>query len=429
MVKDDSVYRRRSFPARSLILAGTLFVLTVISAAERLKAMNDFAAGCCQVPGDVDHNGKINVSDVTVLVAHLFKGGPDLVCPAEADLNSDVALNISDLTFLIEFLFRGGAAPGECPPLIAIKDLEPGDDSVRGSANVSLPTGYRVVLWAKTDRWYVQPTTAQPFTVIRIGGRWSNFTNPWTRIAALLVDSDYIPGAIREDHPAVAAGVVDWDEYPERSPDRYIDWSNFRWRVKQAELTGPGPNAFSDDTANVRIDQDGRLHLRIDYRNGVWYCAEIVLDHALGYGTYTFRLDSRVDNLNYNTIFAGFLFDTSGQEFDMEFSQFLADPHNAQFVVQPWYLPGNIEFYDMPDSAQTSFTMEWRSDHITFTSWLGHADAPEPNTLLHTWTYTGANIPAPSDARVRFNLYLANGDPPSQGHEDEVVVASFGYSP
>lgn len=391
--------------------------------------MNDFAAGCCRQAGDVGHNGAVNVSDLTRLVAYLFSGGTELPCPAEADLNADVALNISDLTFLIDFLFRGGAAPGECPPLIAIKDLQPGDDSVRGSVNIPLPTGDRVVLWAKTDRWYIQPTTAKPYTVIRNDSRWSNFTNPWSRIVALLVDSSYLPGTVREEHPSDGTGVVDWDEYPARSPDRYIDWSSFRWRVKQGALTGPGPNAFSDDTANVRVDQDGRLHLGIDYRDGVWYCAEIVLDHALGYGVYTFRLDSRVDNLNYNTIFAGFLFDTSGQEFDMEFSQFLANPHNAQFVVQPWYLPGNIEFYDMPDSTQTSFSIDWRADHITFASWRGYADVPEPNTLLHTWTYTGANIPTPSDARVRFNLYLANGDPPSQGHEDEVVVASFGYSP
>ena len=124
-------------------------------------------------------------------------------------------------------------------------------------------------------------------------------------------------------------GVVDWDEYPDKSL-RYIDWSGYCWRVKKGDLVGPGPNYFSDDTANVRVDPEDRLHLEIDFRDNKWYCAEIVLDHPLGYGIYSFKLDSRVDSLDYNAILGCFIYDTTAQEFDFEFSQRLANPFNAQ---------------------------------------------------------------------------------------------------
>jgi hypothetical protein len=244
---------------------------------------------------------------------------------------------------------------------------------------------------------------------------------------ALLVDSSYIPGSIKDYHPSLDQGVVGWDEYPDKSI-RYIDWSNYRWQVKTGQLVGPGPNYFSDDTANVSIDSEGRLNLKIDFRDDKWYCAEIVLDHSLGYGLYTFKLDSRVDNLDFNTILGCFIYETTNREFDFEFSKRLANPFNAQYVVQPWYTPGNIEFYNMPTSTQTSHSFEWRSDSIVFKSWNGHADISTPATLIHSWTYTGADIPPTGDERMRFNLYLFGGDPPVQGAGDEVIVTSFEYA-
>lgn len=383
---------------------------------------------CCDLAGDTNNDGSINVSDITYFVAYLFNSGADMDCTEEADVNADDAVNISDLTYLVAYLFTDGAAPVPCPFSVRILDLQPGDDIVFGSVDVPDTAAYRIVLWAKTDRWYVQPSVAEPFTWVSSSGLWWNYTNPWDRIVALLVDTTYVPGATRQYHPSSDPGVVAWDEYPEKDPDRYLSWSGYRWRVKQVDLAGPGPNAFSDDTANVRVDQDDQLHLRIDYRDGTWYCSEIILDQCFGYGIYSFKLNSRVDNLDFNTIFAGFIFDTSAQEFDIEFSQRLATPFNAQFVVQPWYNPGNIEFFDMPAGSQTSHAFEWRADRIVFTSWYGHADTTTPATLVHTWTYTGSDIPVTTTEHMIFNLYLFGGEAPVGGTGDEVIVKSFNYS-
>jgi hypothetical protein len=386
-------------------------------------------ACCWEIRGNVNCGleDRIDISDLTRLIDYMFGSHAPLCCFSEADINGDSAIDIADLTHLVAYMFKAGKAPAACPSWIRITDLQIGDDTVKGLANSPPAAGHRVVLWAKTDRWYIQPSTIAPFTYIQSDGTWSNYTNPWTRMTALLVDSSYVPGAIREQHPSSDTGVVAWDEYPEKSPDKFINWSGYQWRVKHAELTGPGPNAFSDDTANVRIDQSDRLHLKIDLRDNTWYCAEVVLDQSLGYGLYSFKLDSRVDSLDFNTIFAGFIYETTGQEFDFEFSQRLANPFNAQFVVQPWYVPGNIDFYDMPASSQTSHSFEWRPDRIVFKSWNGHSDSATQTTLIHTWTYTGDDIPIPGDENVRFNLYLYGGDPPSEGLGDEVIIMSFEY--
>lgn len=69
---------------------------------------------CCQLRGDVDRSGTINVSDLTYLVALLFQGGPPAMCADEGDADGSGVINISDLTYLVAGLFQGGPAPPAC---------------------------------------------------------------------------------------------------------------------------------------------------------------------------------------------------------------------------------------------------------------------------------------------------------------------------
>lgn len=72
------------------------------------------SANCCMLRGDVNASGDINVSDLTYLIAYLFRGGPPPVCLAEGDVTGDLEVKISDLTYLIAYLFRGGPPPVPC---------------------------------------------------------------------------------------------------------------------------------------------------------------------------------------------------------------------------------------------------------------------------------------------------------------------------
>ncbi|MFQ5584743.1 MAG: PEGA domain-containing protein, partial [Calditrichia bacterium] len=89
------------------------------------------------------------------------------------------------------------------PPAIAITfaSNQPGNRIVQGLAENIDAQQIKVVLWAKTDQWYVQPLVSEPYTIICGDGTWENWTHSWTRMVALLVDSTYNPGATRLYHP------------------------------------------------------------------------------------------------------------------------------------------------------------------------------------------------------------------------------------
>ena len=67
---------------------------------------------------------------------------------------------------------------------------------------------FRVVLYSWTDKWYIQPTQANPFTKIEQDGRWSAFIHGGTKYAALLVRPDFKPQYITFKLPNIGGEVV-----------------------------------------------------------------------------------------------------------------------------------------------------------------------------------------------------------------------------
>jgi hypothetical protein len=55
------------------------------------------------------------------------------------------------------------------------------------------PNAYRVVVYALTDHWYVQPTRDDALTLINKDGKWATQTHLGTSYAALLVDKSFVP--------------------------------------------------------------------------------------------------------------------------------------------------------------------------------------------------------------------------------------------
>lgn len=75
--------------------------------------------GCCQIRGDVDHSGGVDVSDLGYIVDYLFRGGPPPICNedgyyAEADVDNSGGVDVSDLGYIVDYLFRGGPPPVPC---------------------------------------------------------------------------------------------------------------------------------------------------------------------------------------------------------------------------------------------------------------------------------------------------------------------------
>lgn len=70
------------------------------------------------------------------------------------------------------------------------------------------PQKYKIVLYAFTNQWYVQPQVAAPYTDINNDGTWSNWTHLGYRYAALLVRPSFKPEGTTYALPLVGQEVL-----------------------------------------------------------------------------------------------------------------------------------------------------------------------------------------------------------------------------
>lgn len=213
---------------------------------------------------------------------------------------------------------------------------------------------------------------------------------------------------------------------------RTIGFSGQTWRVKTSTTpVGPGPNTFSDSPRSVWVDGAGRLHLRVEQRGGRWYSAEVVATRSFGYGTYRWYLDSPVDSLDVNAVLGLFTWNDdpayTHRELDIEFARWGNPTYsNAQYTVQPWDVPGNQYVFDQPlGLSQTTHSLAWTSDRADFQSLRGPSSSG-PLIAQHTFTQ---GIPQAGGENPRMNLWLFNGQPPTNGRPVEVVIRRFEFVP
>jgi signal transduction histidine kinase len=68
--------------------------------------------------------------------------------------------------------------------------------------------GMKLVLYAKSRRWYIQPYADQPFITIKPDASWSSATHLGTDYAALLVQPGYVPAAMMDAIPGSGGSVL-----------------------------------------------------------------------------------------------------------------------------------------------------------------------------------------------------------------------------
>jgi len=218
---------------------------------------------------------------------------------------------------------------------------------------------------------------------------------------------------------------------------RMIQFSGYSWKVK-SNLTpvGPGPNIFSNNTNNVRVDAAGHLHMKITREGNQWACAEIISEKNFGYGNYVFTLKTDPKVLDPEIVLGLFTWDDNPEffhrEIDIEFSQWeIPGNKNAQYVVQPWDRPRNMNRFNVDSRGNiTTHSFNWQPDRITFTSYYGpYTMQPPERDIISSWEYRGENIPSPGDENARINFWLINGEPPTDGKEREFIIQQFFFIP
>ncbi len=227
-----------------------------------------------------------------------------------------------------------------------------------------------------------------------------------------------------------------------------LPFAGRNWGIKEATApVGPGGNIFSAAADDLWVDQDG-LHLTIQNHGGQWQSTAVVLTENLGYGTYMFQTSSRQDILDANATFGEFTWDIFGddtqipawpnREIDFEDTRW-GDPQsatNAQTVVQPYFVPGALNEFTLPDlsdDADLTRFFTWSPESVEFFTLRGHhlpSDFP-PEAVIDHYVFTedisaGRVVPEPGRENFRFNLWL-NGPAPSDNQPVEVVINDFQF--
>lgn len=291
--------------------------------------------------------------------------------------------------------------------------------------------GQRIVLYARSGKWWVQPLADAPFTSLSPNSKFSNATHLGTEYAALLVEPEYKPVPALDILPSpggAVAAVASVNGQPS-PPSVYLPFSGYEWRVRNAPSSRGGLNQY--DSANAFVDNSGALHLRIARQGDHWTCAEVSLTRSLGYGTYSFVVRD-ISHLEPAAVFGMFTWDYSGgeqnyREVDIEISRW-GDPSNknAQYVVQPYYVAANVLRFTVPAGVVTH-SFHWERGRLSFSSVRGSQPAVASRPIAgHVFT---SGVPSPGIESVRMNLYVFGSSAVPLANGAEVVVEKFEYLP
>jgi hypothetical protein len=305
-------------------------------------------------------------------------------------------------------------------------------ETIEGRVTGARP-GQRVVLYARSGGWWVQPLANEPFTVIQPDSTWRNSTHLGTEYAALLVDADYRPPARADALPvpggSVVAVAMARGEGTVERPARTLTFSGYEWQVRQVPSDRGGANDY--DSANAWTDERGALHLRIAGSARRWTSAEVILTRSLGYGTYSFVVRD-TSHLEPSAALGMFTWDDLGvdqnhREVGVEISRW-GDPasNNAQYVIQPYYVAANVARFVAP-AGRLTHSFRWQQGRVSFKTVLGAMAGSSSRTVAqHDFT---SGVPAPGAETIRINLYVFRHGSIPLKNGAEVVIEKFEYLP
>lgn len=218
-----------------------------------------------------------------------------------------------------------------------------------------------------------------------------------------------------------------------------ISFSGYNWEVRSG-TGGPGPNTFG--ASNVSIDANGYLHLKITHDHNTWTTAEVFTDAAFGFGTYQFKIVGRPDQFDTNVVLGLFNYTTPAigpdgtNEIDIEFATW-GDPQaqHGNWTVWPAVQQAGIgattHSYDTTLTGDTStHRFTWTSAQVVYESLNGLSD--DATSLFHSWTFAPSDylLRVPQHAiPVHMNLWLLNGNAPTDGRDVDITIAEFRFTP
>lgn len=218
-----------------------------------------------------------------------------------------------------------------------------------------------------------------------------------------------------------------------------IHWKAHDWKVTDGGTAG----VVKGNPANVSIDKNGYLHLRIVNRSGKWTASELFTTGNLGFGTYQWIVEGNVYAMDKSTVLGLFTYGPAHHigvdgenEIDIEFSQWnkTCGTCNADFTVYPSTRnrkPGGKSSWEdnfhVTGGNRTTARMEWTSGRITFTIMKGVQPIGTTADVIKTEVYKSNTTDIPQNASpAGINLWCFQKTPAAN---QSVIIRDFRFAP
>jgi hypothetical protein len=221
---------------------------------------------------------------------------------------------------------------------------------------------------------------------------------------------------------------------PARAAD--LSWKGFDWNVTDGGMAGVAEGA----AANVTVDANDWLHLKITKNGSTWTASELFTTQKLGFGTYQWQIEGAIDTFDKNNVLGLFPYGPAAgiggdgtNEIDIEFSRWgIANAPNADFTDYPasGNVIGETTFtFSLGGSTSATARFTWNDTSIESSVLKGHQPIASEAGLLKKWKYApaNANVNIPQQALpLGINLWCFDA-PPSDGQNVELVIRDFQF--
>lgn len=216
--------------------------------------------------------------------------------------------------------------------------------------------------------------------------------------------------------PTVATGAA-----------RTISWSGYTWDVRPAGTAQePGPNDWSDSTANVQVQGSDLLLSIVKDSSGNWTSSEVDNQQHLGYGTYRWVVATNLSALDANEVLGMFTYggsDPSNNEIDIEPSHWgdISNPSGSATVWQ-----------NANAGLSEARTLNYSSDppYVNQFTWspgrIDYLITDATGATLFAWTVT-TGVPTPSTEVPVINYWRFKNIAPSSVRT--MRISSFAWAP
>lgn len=216
-----------------------------------------------------------------------------------------------------------------------------------------------------------------------------------------------------------------------------VKWKGYVWALKSATAVGPGPNNWNDK--NIFVDTNGCLHMKITYNDASkkWDCAELYTTNNLGFGTYQWQIESRIDTFDPWVVLGLFpygppaLGPDGSNEIDIEYSRWgKARGTNGWWTVYPdsGTITGQKAYNFSLDGTYTTSRFNWRGKEIKYWLMGGFQPVGKTTNIISSWNYAPTNfsrqIPQ-NPMPLHMNLWLFRGHVPANGEPVEIIIHDF----